>query len=671
MRVLVVDQDSASNLAIARSLRDRYSVDAVTNKADCLDLLRANTFEVIVAGERLEDGSGLELLGQLAKKYPSVLRIFAADRQRLKLLKGRLGPFELFQTLAYPIDPERLIATLTLADAAQDANADTSNIQHVVLSGTLEAEEPEAFPAPQPEPRAAPQSQPETAEAAARPAAVGEGTTAKARPAAAQRPRRASTASSSPPQFLGSGTIRPGAGGSLRSSAGNSSLRHGRRSVTNRAPPVRFPPLDASAKISSAAAAGRSDFAALRDSNSLAEAASLAREARSNLNEVPEELDFRRTTVMIATGALIVLGAIVVGFKFFGSKSAPPPQPAAQAVHAPEYPREVTDLLAKTESAFTTDDFKTAREDVDKLRQLAPSHPRLAFFESLLAQKDSAPKVATTDASHGGGSGRGSTKHNGRAPRNGEAAGDSSTSTGASQASAAAGGTAAHGSAAGSAATAGVGSRASAGSGSSTAGGSAAASAPSTGLPPETPPGMSRPASPTDALAQTGRPTTGSTAGSAAPGSTAPSPGAAVPSPGSAPASGRSAAPESAGAPTQTPASAPTQSASQPRSTPTPPPSSPDEPPPVIQEAKLIRRVSPEYPSAARHDGLEGSVDLDVTVSAQGNVTAASVVSSSPPDAFDKAAIAAVRKWKYDPRFVDGLPSVAHLQVHLDFRPGQ
>src|ERR1700761_5356679 len=177
MRVLVVDQDSASNLAIARSLKDLYSVDAVTNKGDCLDLLRSNTFEVIVATERLEDGSGLELLGQVGKKWPSMLRIFAADRDRLKLLRGRLGPFQLFQTLAYPIDPDRLIATLNLAEAAQSADADTSAIQHVELTGDFSdigtgeeagesahseesadaqtSEESGQFPSPQPMPRAA------------------------------------------------------------------------------------------------------------------------------------------------------------------------------------------------------------------------------------------------------------------------------------------------------------------------------------------------------------------------------------------------------------------------------------------------------------------------------------------------------------------------------------
>jgi protein TonB len=113
---------------------------------------------------------------------------------------------------------------------------------------------------------------------------------------------------------------------------------------------------------------------------------------------------------------------------------------------------------------------------------------------------------------------------------------------------------------------------------------------------------------------------------------------------------------------------------STPEHAPSPPPvkhASSGEPPPVVREAKLIRRVNPDYPSAAKKEGVQGFVDLQVTVSPQGAVTDARVVSSTPPDVFDKAALTAVRKWKYDPRFVDGLPSQADLAVHLDFNPAQ
>src|SRR3569833_1446108 len=74
----------------------------------------------------------------------------------------------------------------------------------------------------------------------------------------------------------------------------------------------------------------------------------------------------------------------------FGSKSEAPKAVAPPVVaHAPEYPPEVTELVAQTEAAFKADDFKAARADVNKLRQLSPSHPRLDFFEGLSTAKGS------------------------------------------------------------------------------------------------------------------------------------------------------------------------------------------------------------------------------------------------------------------------------------------
>jgi protein TonB len=91
----------------------------------------------------------------------------------------------------------------------------------------------------------------------------------------------------------------------------------------------------------------------------------------------------------------------------------------------------------------------------------------------------------------------------------------------------------------------------------------------------------------------------------------------------------------------------------------------------VVREAKLIHRVNPDYPSAAKRDGIEGSVDLEVTVSPHGVVQDVSVVRATPPDMFEKSALAAVRKWKYDPRYVDGLPTEARLNVHVEFGPNK
>lgn len=114
MRVLVADQEIDALEAIARV----FEVDVATSKATCVDLLRANDFDVIVACERLSDGSGLELLSHVGQRWPGVLRILAIEPARRAMLKGRLGPFKLFETIAYPIDNEKLEAALTRAAEA-------------------------------------------------------------------------------------------------------------------------------------------------------------------------------------------------------------------------------------------------------------------------------------------------------------------------------------------------------------------------------------------------------------------------------------------------------------------------------------------------------------------------------------------------------------------------
>src|SRR5262249_36929478 len=61
------------------------------------------------------------------------------------------------------------------------------------------------------------------------------------------------------------------------------------------------------------------------------------------------------------------------------------------------------------------------------------------------------------------------------------------------------------------------------------------------------------------------------------------------------------------------------------------------EPPPVLQEAKVTRRVNPDYPSDARRKHIEGSVDVSLKVSKAGAVSDVAVVRSDPPGTFDRA----------------------------------
>ena len=70
-----------------------------------------------------------------------------------------------------------------------------------------------------------------------------------------------------------------------------------------------------------------------------------------------------------------------------------------------------------------------------------------------------------------------------------------------------------------------------------------------------------------------------------------------------------------------------------------------------------ILRVSPLYPTRAASRNIEGWVELAFTIAATGTTKDVRVVRAEPEKIFDRAAVKAVRKWKYKPQVVDGQPA--------------
>ena len=71
--------------------------------------------------------------------------------------------------------------------------------------------------------------------------------------------------------------------------------------------------------------------------------------------------------------------------------------------------------------------------------------------------------------------------------------------------------------------------------------------------------------------------------------------------------------------------------------------------PPKIIPAKIIKREPPRYPTRALNQSIEGWVDLSFTISTSGEPTDIKVNEASPAGVFDKAAIRAVKKWRFSP----------------------
>lgn len=73
------------------------------------------------------------------------------------------------------------------------------------------------------------------------------------------------------------------------------------------------------------------------------------------------------------------------------------------------------------------------------------------------------------------------------------------------------------------------------------------------------------------------------------------------------------------------------------------------------QQALPLYRVEPRYPSKAIKRKVEGYVVMRFTIDATGRPTDIQVVEAQPKRMFEKEAISALKKWKYQPKIDQGV----------------
>jgi DNA-binding NtrC family response regulator len=109
MRTLLADIDAAMLQHCRARVGGRHQLGLATSNAQAVELLRQGPgFEVVVTGERLEDGSGLALLDEVHARWPHLTRVFCIEPHRLTLVRNRLSALRLRHTLSYPLLPAKL-----------------------------------------------------------------------------------------------------------------------------------------------------------------------------------------------------------------------------------------------------------------------------------------------------------------------------------------------------------------------------------------------------------------------------------------------------------------------------------------------------------------------------------------------------------------------------------
>lgn len=126
-----------------------------------------------------------------------------------------------------------------------------------------------------------------------------------------------------------------------------------------------------------------------------------------------------------------------------------------------------------------------------------------------------------------------------------------------------------------------------------------------------------------------------------------------------------------AAAPAETAAAvAPKPKAEVARATPPPAAAPPPEPVGETRDVRVVTPPRPNYPPAAARNRQDGWVEVEFTVNADGSVSNAKVTGSEPSRIFDREAISAIQRAKFEPRLEKGTPVASTLRRRIEFKLG-
>ena len=86
-----------------------------------------------------------------------------------------------------------------------------------------------------------------------------------------------------------------------------------------------------------------------------------------------------------------------------------------------------------------------------------------------------------------------------------------------------------------------------------------------------------------------------------------------------------------------------------------------------ITPPRPIQREAPPYPQAVRELGIEGTVEVALTVLRDGSVGWVRIVRADPRGYFEQAASEGVRRWRFSPAMQDGQPIECRLRTRVRF----
>jgi len=111
--ILIVDDENDTLSALKRFLRkESFIIHLASSAHQALDVLERLTCEIVVTDLRMPEMTGLELIQELKKRYPDIIRIILSGTEDIGLIIDSINSGEIFRFIPKPLNPQLFISII-------------------------------------------------------------------------------------------------------------------------------------------------------------------------------------------------------------------------------------------------------------------------------------------------------------------------------------------------------------------------------------------------------------------------------------------------------------------------------------------------------------------------------------------------------------------------------
>ncbi len=113
--ILYVDDDKQNLFLFQTTFRDKYRISTAESGSAALQILKTRPFQVILADQRMPEMNGIQLLEQVARVYPEIIRVLVTGYTDIDVVIDAINRGAVYRYISKPWDNEEIINTIANA----------------------------------------------------------------------------------------------------------------------------------------------------------------------------------------------------------------------------------------------------------------------------------------------------------------------------------------------------------------------------------------------------------------------------------------------------------------------------------------------------------------------------------------------------------------------------